>query len=128
MRATSTTRHMSGQYSQQYCTMDLIGIAFSRDSGNRTVGTLTLVNLYIHHSREYLPEVFRIFFFFLNNFIRIILFFVFSNQSLNTSFYLLLFFVSYVAIFNFTVINLSVRHIQGCLLTAIRDATLSTEC
>lgn len=53
---------MSGQYSQQYCTMDLIGIAFSRDSGNRTVGTLTLVNLYIHHSREYLPEVFRFFF------------------------------------------------------------------
>lgn len=108
--------------------MDLIGIAFSRDSGNRTVGTLTLVNLYIHHSREYLPEVFRFFFFFLNNFIHIILFFVFSNQSLNTSFYLLLFFISYVAIFNFTVINLSVRHIQGCLLTAIRDVTLSTEC
>lgn len=54
---------MSGQYSQQYCTMDLIGIAFSRDSGNRTVGTLTLVNLYIRHSREYLPEIFRFFFF-----------------------------------------------------------------
>ncbi|CAD1478843.1 unnamed protein product, partial [Heterotrigona itama] len=36
VRATSTTQHMSGQYSQQYCTMDLIGIAFSRDSGNRT--------------------------------------------------------------------------------------------
>lgn len=39
--------HMSGQYSQQYCTMDLIGIAFSRDSGNRTVVTLTLVDLHI---------------------------------------------------------------------------------
>ena len=45
--------------------MDLIGIAFSRDSGNRTVGTLTLVNLYIRHSREYLPEVFHFFFCFL---------------------------------------------------------------
>lgn len=106
MRATSTTQHMSGQYSQQYCTMDLIGIAFSRDSGNRTVGTLTLVNLYIRHSREYLPEVFRFFFFFwfFNHFFRVINFFQMYlycdiNESSNISFYLLLFFVFYIVTF-----------------------------
>jgi len=56
---------MSGQYSQQYCTMDLIGIAFSRDSGNRTVVTLTLVDLHIStlHVRAIAVSIFLFLFF-----------------------------------------------------------------
>nr|KAF7415323.1 hypothetical protein H0235_011915 [Vespula pensylvanica] len=58
VRVTSTTRHMSGQYSQQYCTMDQIDFAFSRDSGNRTVVTLVLVSEY-HYFRAHSSLIFH---------------------------------------------------------------------
>lgn len=82
--------------------MDLIGIAFSRDSGNRTVVTLTLVDLHISTPlvraicRQYFSSFFSLFFSFL------LLFFL-----SNISFFILMFFV----------METLSRDLQGCLLS-----------